>query len=145
MVTEMVTTADKRDLLLYPITEQLEEDDVSQFGFPVVVHIKRKLSKVVITIMETPTFDLLDRCSHTAEQGSDEGTLTEKDNQYYEYITTGKGRFRKMNSTEAQTMNLVKKTKITMASTTRKQNKSASVSGWDMYDTYNDTEERASG
>jgi hypothetical protein len=44
--------------------------------------------------------------------------LIEKDNQYYEHVNAGKGRFREINSTKAQTSNVIQKTAMTVASTT---------------------------
>lgn len=68
----MDTIVDKINVPVYPITEPLEEDAVSQLGFPAFSYIKRKLSKVLITITVTPTLRSLHRSRHIAELGSED-------------------------------------------------------------------------
>lgn len=112
MSTHMHASAVNSDLLVSNVTELVHEGTILNF----VLHNAKK--KITITCKDTPTFCLLDRRSHAAEQGCEKGRLIEKDNQYYEHLNAGKGRFREINSTKAQTTNVIKKTAMTVASTT---------------------------
>jgi hypothetical protein len=91
--------------------EVVHEGTILSFAF-------HKAKDITVTFKNTPTFCLLDRRSHTAEQVCEKGRLIEKFNQYYEHLNAGKGRFREINYTKAQTTNVIKKTATTVASTT---------------------------
>ncbi|XP_069672713.1 dynein axonemal intermediate chain 4 [Periplaneta americana] len=128
-------------LFTSPVAVPMVEVDIPEFGFPITPRVKwKRLARVTVVLTETPTIFLFDRTSYTAEQDSVDGAAVEKDNKYYEYVTVGKGRFRKTNSTIAQTMDLLKKTRMTMAWATSRRSKSTYVSAWEMYDTYGVTE-----
>jgi hypothetical protein len=116
----MHASAVNSDLLVSTVTKLVHEDTILNFAFP-------KAKKKSVTFKDTPTVCLLDRRSHTAEQGCEKGRLIEKDNQYYEHVSAGNGRYREINSTKAQTTNIVKKTAMTVASIT-----------WDVQDTNSD-------
>jgi len=106
----MYASAVNSDLMVSTVTEIVHEDTILNFAF-------HKAKKITVTFKDTPTFCLLDRRSHTAEQDCEKGRLIEKNNQYYEHLNAGKGRFREINSTKAQTSAVIKKTAITVAST----------------------------
>ena len=111
MSTQMHASAVNSDLLVSTVMELVHEGTILDFAF-------HKAKKSTVTFKDTPTFYLLDRRSHTAEQGCEKGRLIEKDNQYYEHVNAGKERFREINSTKAETTNVIKKTAMSVASTT---------------------------
>nr|CAD7430864.1 unnamed protein product [Timema monikensis] len=91
---------------------------------------------IPIVLSETPTIFLLDRPSLTVEKGTQEGTLTERDNTYYEYITVGEGRNRKIANMAVQTPSFDRKETATMSDPVNKRNDERMVTMWDMYDCY---------
>nr|CAD7401198.1 unnamed protein product [Timema poppensis] len=91
---------------------------------------------IPIVLSETPTIFLLDRPSLTVEKGTQEGTLTERDNTYYEYITVGEGRNRKITNMAVQTPSFDRKETATMSDPVNKRNDERMVTMWDMYDCY---------
>ncbi|PSN50258.1 hypothetical protein C0J52_02396 [Blattella germanica] len=118
-------------------TDEIDEGSSIPSGYfmPMVPYVRPKVTATVqVVLNETPTFFLFDRPNTTAELGSEEAELVEQDNQYYEYVTVGKGRFRKISSTEVQTMDLIKKTRMAMAWRVKRTSKSTFVSDWVMYD-----------
>jgi len=110
MSTQKHASAVNSDLLVSIVTEIVHEGTILNFAF-----LKEK--KITVTFKDTPTFCLPDRRSHTAEQGCEKGRLIAKDSQYYEHLNAGKGRFREINSTKAQTTTVIMKTAMTVAST----------------------------
>nr|CAD7392106.1 unnamed protein product [Timema cristinae] len=91
---------------------------------------------IPIVLSETPTIFLLDRPSLTVEKGTQEGTLTERDNTYYDYITVGEGRNRKIANMAVQTPSFDRKETATMSDPVNKRNDERMVTMWDMYDCY---------
>nr|CAD7193629.1 unnamed protein product [Timema douglasi] len=91
---------------------------------------------IPIVLSETPTIFLLDQPSLTVEKGMQEGTLTERDNTYYEYITVGEGRNRKITNMAVQTPSFDRKETATMSDPVNKRNDERMVTMWDMYDCY---------
>lgn len=60
----------------------------------------------------------------------------ESDNERYEYLTTGKGKNRKVLNAQVQTLDILKKTKNTDTPKIHKTHNYAFASNWDMYDSY---------
>nr|XP_021180948.2 dynein axonemal intermediate chain 4 [Helicoverpa armigera] len=92
--------------------------------------------EIQVTLKETETVFLFALQSSSFEKGSVEGTQVEEENTYYEYITVGKGRNRKMVGQETQTKETIKQTRHTLATRPEKKNATAFASVWDMHDTY---------
>ncbi|KAJ8872637.1 hypothetical protein PR048_026245 [Dryococelus australis] len=87
--------------------------------------------KVFLVLRETDTIFLLERPSLTEIKGTPEGDLVEKDNEYYEYITKGKGSLRYKSNAEVQTAYSALKNKSCMASPCETRDTSVSASSWD--------------
>lgn len=89
-----------------------------------------------LTLTETPVMYLLDIVSKTEVKGTSEAELVEKDNEYYDYLTIGKGRNRKTTNAEIQTEINLLKTRSTIAKRYTRRNEETFASEWEMYDTY---------
>ncbi|CAH0604936.1 unnamed protein product [Chrysodeixis includens] len=92
--------------------------------------------EILITLKETETVFLFELPSVSYDKGTAEGTAIEEENAYYEYITVGKGRNRKMVTEETQTKVSITQTRHTLATRPQKKNAEAFASMWDMHDTY---------
>ncbi|CAH2073312.1 unnamed protein product, partial [Iphiclides podalirius] len=89
---------------------------------------------VVLKETETRFLFELPRCSY--EKGTPEGNAVEEQNNFYQYITVGKGRNRKTVTVETQTKECVAQSRHTLATRPQKKNAPAFASLWDMHDTY---------
>ncbi|XP_059057163.1 dynein axonemal intermediate chain 4 [Achroia grisella] len=92
--------------------------------------------EIFVALKETETCFLFELPSFSYERGTSEGTAIEEENEYYQYITIGKGRNRKMVIEETQTKQSVTQTRHTLATRPEKKNAIAFASMWDMHDTY---------
>lgn len=92
--------------------------------------------RIKITLKETETCFLFDLPCCSLDKGTVEANKVEEDNEYYQYITVGKGRNRKMINEETQTQSCVTQTRHTLAVRPQKKNAIAFASMWDMHDTY---------
>lgn len=110
-------------------------DDTKDKVTPVVEKFTMP-TRITITLTETPVVYLLEMPSISAEIGTEEGEQVEKDNEYYDYLTIGKGRNRKTTNAEIQTIDSLLKTRYTYAENYKKRNNHAFASAWDMLDTY---------
>ncbi|XP_041976860.1 dynein axonemal intermediate chain 4 [Aricia agestis] len=93
-------------------------------------------SEILIVLKETETTPLFELPSLSCEKGTPEGIAVEQDNEYYQYITVGKGRNRKTVNEETQTNACITQTRFTLASRPQKKNAATFASLWDMHDTY---------
>lgn len=108
----------------------------SAFYLPKMYPITSYPKEVTITLKETETVFLFSLPSLTYDKGSLEGNIVEEENTYYEYITVGKGRNRKMVFQETQTKETIKQSRHTLATRPLKKNAMCFASMWDMHDTY---------
>lgn len=92
--------------------------------------------KIFVILKETDTVYLFDLPSFSYDRGTTEGNAVEEENDYYQYITVGKGRNRKMVVEETQTRSTVTQTRHTLAVRPQKKNALCFASMWDMHDTY---------
>jgi hypothetical protein len=93
-------------------------------------------SNILITLKETPTIFHLDLPTLTVDVETEEGEEIESDNEYYKYITTGKGCHRNTKTAEVQTEYSVRKTRSTMAPSVGVIDSSTSANAWDLYHSY---------
>ncbi|PSN50254.1 hypothetical protein C0J52_02398 [Blattella germanica] len=88
---------------------------------------------VLITLRETPTIFHLSLPTLNVDKNTEEGLEVESDNEYYEYITVGKGRHRNVKNAEIQTEYSIRKTRATMAPAVTIKDSSASSNAWDLH------------
>jgi hypothetical protein len=93
-------------------------------------------SNIVITLRETSTAFHLNLPPLNIDVQTEEGKEVESDNEYYEYITAGKGCHRNTKVAEVQTEYSVRKARSTMARTVGVKDKSSSANAWDLYHAY---------
>ncbi|XP_066140754.1 dynein axonemal intermediate chain 4-like isoform X1 [Euwallacea fornicatus] len=91
---------------------------------------------ISLVLSETCTFFILDLPSCTVLKDTEEGDVVDQKNQNYLYLTEGKGRNRKVVNTEAQTMQILKKSRGTEAAAVHTHNTKSFASNWEMFDTY---------
>lgn len=119
---------------------EAEDGDISlapsAFYLPKMNPITSYPPEIFIILKETETVFLFELPSISYDKGTSEGTLIEEENTYYEYITVGKGRNRKMVTEETQTKQCITQTRHTLATRPQKKNAEAFASMWDMHDTY---------
>ncbi|KAL0842395.1 hypothetical protein ABMA28_014509 [Loxostege sticticalis] len=108
----------------------------SAFYLPKEQPIMSYPPEVLIVLRETETCFLFELPSYSYEKGTPEANTVEEENEYYQYITVGKGRNRKMVIEETQTKACVTQTRHTLATRPQKKNAIAFASMWDMHDTY---------
>ncbi|XP_021180949.2 dynein axonemal intermediate chain 4 [Helicoverpa armigera] len=89
-----------------------------------------------ITLKETKTVVLFSIPCISYDKGTHEANAVEEENAYYEYITIGKGRNRKMVHQTTQTKEVIKQSRHTLATRPKNKNAIAFASLWDMHDTY---------
>jgi len=94
-------------------------------------------SNIVITLRETATIFHLNLPPLNFDVKTEEGKEVESDNEYYEYITDGKGYHRNTKVAEVQTEYSVRKTRSTVALTVGVKDSSSSANAWDLYHSYN--------
>ncbi|CAK1581531.1 unnamed protein product [Parnassius mnemosyne] len=92
--------------------------------------------EIFVTLKETETHFLYELPSFSYEKGTPEGNAVEEQNNFYQYITVGKGRNRKMVTEETQTKEYITQSRHTLATRPQKKNAIAFASLWDMHDTY---------
>ncbi|XP_023025428.1 dynein axonemal intermediate chain 4 isoform X2 [Leptinotarsa decemlineata] len=107
----------------------------------IITDMKKLPTHISLILRETNTFFLLDLPSCTSLKDTEEGDLVEEDNEQYQFLTEGKGRNRKVLNAEVQTVPIVMKTRNTYSEKLKTVPDSAFVSNWDMYDTYQETQE----
>ncbi|KAJ0180739.1 hypothetical protein K1T71_004143 [Dendrolimus kikuchii] len=108
----------------------------SAFYLPKYYPVMSYLPEMFIVLKETETRFIFELPSFSYEKGTQEATQIEEENEYYQYITVGKGRNRKMVVEETQTKQCVTQTRHTMATMPQKKNAFVFASLWDMHDTY---------
>ncbi|CAH1645868.1 unnamed protein product [Spodoptera littoralis] len=122
--------------------EGLESDDgqvslaPSAFYLPKMNPVTSYPPDMFVTLKETETVFLVSLPSLSCDRGSAEGQIVEADNTFYEFITVGKGKNRKMVNQETQTNATTTLTRHTLAVRPQKKNAVSFASMWDMHDTY---------
>ncbi|XP_068629649.1 dynein axonemal intermediate chain 4 [Battus philenor] len=119
-------TSDDIDLDLAP----------SAFYLPKQYPLMEYPKEVFIVLKETETQFLFELPCFSYEKGTAYASVVEEQNNYYQYITVGKGRNRKMVTEETQTKECVSQSRHTLATRPQKKNAIAFASLWDMHDTY---------
>ncbi|XP_055915399.1 dynein axonemal intermediate chain 4 [Eupeodes corollae] len=98
---------------------------------------KQKFSPFIkIYLRQTKDILLFEQRSTTVPFGTEDAERVEKENTAYDYITKGKGRLRRKADSEAQTTNVLYKSRDVNTDTIRKINAASYVSNFDMFDTY---------
>lgn len=119
---------------------QPEEADLevapSAFYLPKAYPLMSYPKEITVVLKETDTQFLFGLPCYSYDKGTAEANLVEEDNEYYQYITVGKGRNRKMLPEETQTRDSVSQTRHTLAKRPEKKNAISFASMWDMHDTY---------
>lgn len=95
---------------------------------------------IKIIIRETDNIDLFETKSITVPKDSDEARAVEQDNAAYDYLTIGKGKARRTSDAEAQTANILYKSRSVNTDRVRTQNVASYVSNFEMYDTFAELE-----
>ncbi|XP_045533305.1 dynein axonemal intermediate chain 4 [Pieris brassicae] len=124
--TEEGVIPDDVDLELAPSAFYLPKD------YPIMSYPP----EVLIVLKETDTQFMFELPCFTYEKGTSEAIVVEEENEFYQYITVGKGRNRKMVVEETQTEQRVTQTRHTLATRPQKKNAIVFASMWDMHDTY---------
>ncbi|KAH9629289.1 hypothetical protein HF086_008371 [Spodoptera exigua] len=108
----------------------------SAFNLPKFPSITSYPPEICITLKETETVFLISLPCLSYEKGSLEGNLTEEDNAFYDYITIGKGKNKKVVHEETQTQIKMVQSRHVLATRPQKKNAISFASVWDMHDTY---------
>lgn len=108
----------------------------SAFYLPKLPPLTSYPPEIFITLKETETVFLISLPCLSYEKGSREGNFIEEDNAFYDYITLGKGKNRKIVNEETQTQIKMTQTRHTLATRPQKKNAISFASMWDMLDTY---------
>ncbi|XP_075969926.1 dynein axonemal intermediate chain 4 [Anticarsia gemmatalis] len=108
----------------------------SAFYLPKMIPVTSYPKEIFVILKESQTQFLFGLPSISYEKGTPEANIVEDENTYYEYITVGKGRNRKMVHEETQTKASITQTRHTMATRPQKKNAIVFASMWDMHDTY---------
>ncbi|XP_047527772.1 dynein axonemal intermediate chain 4 [Vanessa atalanta] len=124
--TEEGFTSDQQDLEIAP----------SAFYLPKTKPIMSYPPEILVVLKETETCFLFEMQSYSYDKGTPEGNTVEEENEFYQYITVGKGKNRKMVTEETQTKECVSQSRHTLATRPQKKNAIAFASLWDMHDTY---------
>ncbi|CAH0554774.1 unnamed protein product [Brassicogethes aeneus] len=103
---------------------------------------RKPATHISLTLNETNTIFILDIPSSTELRETPEGDQVAEDNENYEYLTTGKGRNRRVISVGIQTMPILMKSRDTDCLMIKMQDTGAYASNWEMYDTFNETVEK---
>ncbi|XP_063359989.1 dynein axonemal intermediate chain 4 [Cydia amplana] len=117
-------------------------DDVDLDKAPSAFYLPKKYPlmsyppNIMVVFKETETEFLFELPSFSFEKGTPEGNAVEEANEFYNYITVGKGRNRKMVVEETQTEPVVVQSRHTLAVRPQKKNAASFASVWDMHDTY---------
>lgn len=102
------------------------------------VKIEKPLPFIKIVLRETEDIVLFECNSITVPKESEEAKAVEDDNALYEYLTLGKGKNRRTSDAEAQTGNVLFKSRSVNTERIKNQNVGTFVSNYDMFDTYKD-------
>ncbi|XP_004930498.3 dynein axonemal intermediate chain 4 [Bombyx mori] len=116
--------------------DEVLEQAPSAFYLPKSKPVMSYPPEIFIVLKETETCYLFELPSFAFEKGTPEADKVEEDNEFYQYITVGKGRNRKMIVEETQTEEYIVQTRHTLASRPQRKNAIAFASLWDMHDTY---------
>lgn len=95
---------------------------------------------IKIITRQTNDIDLFETKSVTVPKGTDEARAVEEDNAKYDYLTIGKGKARRTSEAEAQTANILYKSRSINTDRVRTQNVASYVSNFEMYDTFAELE-----
>ncbi|XP_013146420.1 PREDICTED: WD repeat-containing protein 78 [Papilio polytes] len=118
-------------------TEEIDlEIAPSAFYMPIQKPVMEYPEEIFVVLKETDTEFLFELPSFSYERGTIEANTVEEQNNYYQYITVGKGRNRKMVTEETQTKECVSQSRHTVATRPKKKNAISFASLWDMHDTY---------
>ncbi|KAL4707379.1 hypothetical protein ACJJTC_008564 [Scirpophaga incertulas] len=126
----------------YNTSEGLSTGDVDLEQAPSAFYLSKEYPimsyppEIFVVLKETETQFLFELPSYSFEKGTTEASITEEENEYYQYITVGKGRNRKMVLQETQTNEYISQSRHTLASRPQKKNAMVFASLWDMHDTY---------
>ncbi|XP_038215270.1 dynein intermediate chain 4, axonemal [Zerene cesonia] len=108
----------------------------SAFYLPKEYPVMSYPPEIFIVLKETETMFMFELPCFSYEKSTPEGAKVEEENEFYQYITVGKGRNRKMVVEETQTKECVSQTRHTLATRPQKKNAIVFASMWDMHDTY---------
>ncbi|KAI5641765.1 WD repeat-containing protein 78 [Phthorimaea operculella] len=108
----------------------------SAFYLPKDMPLTKYPPEIFVLLKETETVHLFSLPSFSYEKGSADGNAVEEQNEFYNYITVGKGRNRRMVPQETQTRLKVSQTRHSVARRPKKKNAECFASVWDMLDTY---------
>lgn len=97
-----------------------------------------------IKLKETPTYIVLSRPSISVERDTEEGALIVKDNELYDYNTTGHGSRRYRHNAEVQTQFTIMKTRRTLAKLILVAEKGVLASTYDLHHSVNTSGGRSS-
>lgn len=112
------------------------EQAPSAFYLPLRKPVMSYPREIFVVFKETETKFIFSLPSFSFDKGSSDATAVEAENEFYQYITVGKGKNRKMVVEETQTKALVTQTRHTLATRPQKKNAMSFASTWDMHDTY---------
>lgn len=94
-------------------------------------------SKVPIVCRETTSMTLFDLTSVVEDANTPEGEFAQQDNEFYEFITEGKGKYsRKLNTSEGQTPIYNQSSEASLLSRFTRKNNWVWVTNWKIYDEY---------
>lgn len=119
-----------------------KEDSATNLALPVfqteieTAPPEKPPSELRLILNETETFFLLDIPSYTELKNTEEGDKVEQLNSVYEFLTSEKGRHRKVKTVEVQTAPILQKTRYTEAAPASLRDTDVFASEWDMFDTY---------
>ncbi|XP_067011204.1 uncharacterized protein [Anabrus simplex] len=90
--------------------------------------------KITILLQETETFFLFELPSVTGLKGTEEGDLIEKDNEQYEYLVAGEGKFRNRKSVGVQSTWLMWRDHATLAPRCEMKDVAVLATRYDLYE-----------
>lgn len=120
----------------YPPADVAVDQAPSAFYLPKERLLMSHPPNIFVCLKETETVYLFDLPCYSYDKGSTDGNRVEEENEFYQFITVGKGRNRKMVIEETQTRQTITQSRHTLAIRPKKKNASAFASVWDMHDTY---------
>ena len=93
---------------------------------------------IKIILRETDDILLFESNSKTVSKESEEAEAVKRDNEQYDFLTVGKGRHRRTTDAEAQTANLLYKSRAVNTDRIKKDTVGTFVSNYAIFDTYKD-------
>lgn len=113
-------------------------EDLSKFNPPSVTMKETEQSFIKIVLKESEEWTLYESpVSETVPlDDSEETKQVQEDNARYQYLSEGKGRNRQLNTAEAQTSNVLFKTRGVNTEQIKRDDIATFVSNYDMFDTY---------